>query len=359
MRVSACIDNITILGQADKYFQDWLYDDGYVSKRMELFKNNPVPEEYVSYRSTAKYPYRFQWVMGDGTIIQEAEQRAKIKPYRIEFNPQKAWFGYLRQLLDFVNNAHISRLDIAIDYKGEGAELRDYGITTDRDRKGGVFWGQDGKIETRYIGARSSEKMCRVYDKAREQGIKNETWWRVEMQNRYGPRTQDYLPGNMFDMVTVFDTPRQGIGCLSLQEKAMLFYLKSYPETIHELDRKTAIKYHNIMNSPGVSLKVTPSYIYRRVRDKLTLNLWAILKGCIPEDYVCWEDIGTIYREDWKGDIIRDMVVEHELTDWEGIPLATMTEWEIEFYKTIPKVKHWPKEKRKAKRYRVGRYIIN
>lgn len=92
-----------------------------------------------------------------------------------------------------------TRLDIAVDVK-EGTlpieEMRDHfdnGQSITRAKKG-VYMETVGEVgETLYIGSTASGKRLRIYDKAAEQGLKDKSWTRVELQLRSSFAANSFL----------------------------------------------------------------------------------------------------------------------------------------------------------------------
>jgi len=91
----------------------------------------------------------------------------------------------LRRFLDA--GGRISRLDLAKDLTGvrypaekvaQALEARNYVGTA---RTSSWLRNNTGGF-TVYVGSRQSERFLRLYDKANEQGLKGEEWWRLELE---------------------------------------------------------------------------------------------------------------------------------------------------------------------------------
>lgn len=118
---------------------------------------------------------------------------------RIDFNPNHSMSTiggiWLTETLKKLPNKHFSRLDIAIDVLNYpefcSYELNKFGMTKS------VWFGRDGKLQTKYWGARSSLQQIRLYDKKAEQldngiSVNYKSWWRLEFQLR-GKKTENYV----------------------------------------------------------------------------------------------------------------------------------------------------------------------
>ncbi|MEJ7220860.1 replication initiation factor domain-containing protein, partial [Staphylococcus gallinarum] len=86
-----------------------------------------------------------------------------------------------------------TRLDLAFDFE---EDLSDYYTMTDKAVKKTIFYGRNGKPETKYFGVRDSDRFIRIYNKKQERKdnadieINSEHFWRVEIE----------LKRNMVDM---------------------------------------------------------------------------------------------------------------------------------------------------------------
>jgi len=193
----------------------------------------------------------------------------------------------LSALLDFLrrqakvnlklnNDYKITRLDWAIDLPLHIGDLK-------YQYKNGVrrvkFWTEGGDTETEYFGARSSERMFRIYNKALEDGLGlQEIRTRIECQSRkefivskpmkyYNPfqDLQIYYKGGLFE--DYFEIP--------LEYKALLYYLKDNPNEYKELGRKRKEKlkeYEQYFNKENFEL-IKLEEIVQRDYDKVIKDL--------------------------------------------------------------------------------------
>ena len=108
---------------------------------------------------------------------------------RVEFNPNKLTHEemlWLKQnIIDYMEDDGFTRIDLAFDFEDD---LSDYYAMTDKAVKKTVFYGRDGKPETKYFGVRDSDRFIRIYNKKQERKdnadveVMSEHLWRVEVE---------------------------------------------------------------------------------------------------------------------------------------------------------------------------------
>ncbi|HEK9465884.1 TPA: replication initiation factor domain-containing protein, partial [Streptococcus equi subsp. equi] len=116
---------------------------------------------------------------------------------RVEFNPNKLTYDEMlwlkRNVISYMEDDGFTRLDLAFDFE---EDLSDYYTMTDKAVKKTIFYGRNGKPETKYFGVRDSDRFIRIYNKKQERKdnadieINSEHLWRVEIE----------LKRNMVDM---------------------------------------------------------------------------------------------------------------------------------------------------------------
>ncbi len=136
---------------------------------------------YRNYRGLG-YQYAFGLPIGDknqSECIIFVLSNKKWPNLRIEWNPNVAkkygnefiWnfiFSFmLEDYEDFLLNALITRLDIAIDI--HPIHLDNIWTTAARYRKSNIHYGEGGRIESIYLGSNESDKQIKLYDKHLEQ----------------------------------------------------------------------------------------------------------------------------------------------------------------------------------------------
>ena len=108
---------------------------------------------------------------------------------RVEFNPNKLTHEdmlWLKQnIIDYMEDDGFTRLDLAFDFEDD---LNDYYAMTDKSVKKTIFYGRNGKPETKYFGVRDSDRFIRIYNKKQERKdnadveVMSEHLWRVEIE---------------------------------------------------------------------------------------------------------------------------------------------------------------------------------
>ncbi|MCP6467751.1 replication initiation factor domain-containing protein, partial [Klebsiella pneumoniae] len=108
---------------------------------------------------------------------------------RIEFNPNKLTRDemiWLKQnIIDYMEDDGFTRLDLAFDFEDD---LSDYYAMSDKAVKKTIFYGRNGKPETKYFGVRDSNRFIRIYNKKQERKdnadaeVMSEHLWRVEIE---------------------------------------------------------------------------------------------------------------------------------------------------------------------------------
>lgn len=124
-------------------------------------------------------------------------QAFNARPFRIEFNPNKLRqidINILDTIIPYLEDIAISRVDLAFDiFEVDCSEF----ILEKKGRPTATkeWRDQNGKLETKYLGASRSEKQIRLYNKKVEQ-LENgseedkkfaqqfQHWWRLEFQLR-------------------------------------------------------------------------------------------------------------------------------------------------------------------------------
>lgn len=108
---------------------------------------------------------------------------------RIEFNPNKLTRDemiWLKQnIISYMEDDGFTRLDLAFDFEDD---LSDYYAMSDKAVKKTIFYGRNGKPETKYFGVRDSNRFIRIYNKKQERKdnadaeVMSEHLWRVEIE---------------------------------------------------------------------------------------------------------------------------------------------------------------------------------
>ena len=168
---------------------------------------------------------------------------------RVEFNPNKLTHEemlWLKQnITDYMEDDGFTRLDLAFDFEDD---LSDYYAMTDKSVKKTIFYGRNGKPETKYFGVRDSDRFIRIYNKKQERKdnadieINSEHLWRVEIELKRN--MVDYW-NDCFNDLHILKPDWKTIQRTS--DRAMLFMLLSEEEEWGKLERRTKNKYKNLI----------------------------------------------------------------------------------------------------------------
>lgn len=168
---------------------------------------------------------------------------------RIEFNPnncdEDAREFLLTHIVSCMTHIGFSRLDLAIDIK---KDLKTFYAATENPTKQTVFYGRDGKPETKYFGTRESERYIRLYNKKQErkdnanQELEFENLWRLEFELKRDridnwKTVADDLILKEPDWKSIEDS----------RTKAFVYMLLNEPAEWGELTRFTRSKYRKII----------------------------------------------------------------------------------------------------------------
>ena len=168
---------------------------------------------------------------------------------RVEFNPNKLTYEemlWLKQnIIDYMEDDGFTRLDLAFDFEND---LSNYYAVTDKSVKKTVFYGRNGKPETKYFGVRDSHRFIRIYNKKQERKdnadieIVSEHLWRVEIELKRD--MVDYW-NDCFDDLHILQPDWKTIERSS--DRAMVFMLLNDEEEWGKLERRTKNKYKKLI----------------------------------------------------------------------------------------------------------------
>ena len=176
------IDKISMLLPAPKYHEkrksDWWY-------RFGVMIDSGSPSCIMNYNQ-GLYSSSCKWY--EDYFIQWKVNRDTEESVRIEFNPNKANLTYLSAFFsawwcypDTLKNVKVTRLDVAIDYARYLNPVCWVCSNTSVSQSNEF----NGKVKTRYFGAKNSDVQIRIYDKAKqlqdeEKITLNFSLWRCE-----------------------------------------------------------------------------------------------------------------------------------------------------------------------------------
>jgi hypothetical protein len=188
-----------------------------------------------------------------GFFVEKQDDRPN--PVRFEFNPNRA-SEIVWTFFNAIEVAKVSRLDVAIDYQGRN--VSDYLFTKPRvkariHRGAGVL----GDVQTVYLGAPTSRKCIRIYNKALELGITGVELTRIEGLSRHDA----VLSEDLFDGFQILN---RGIpDGLKTRDAALCALMLHYPERLDRADKETRRKVLNLMELDPSDWGDLPSEIYR------------------------------------------------------------------------------------------------
>lgn len=168
---------------------------------------------------------------------------------RVEFNPNKLMHDemlWLKQnIISYMEDIGFTRLDLAFDFE---SDLNDYYALSDKAVKKTIFYGRNGKPETKYFGVRDSDRFIRIYNKKQERKdnadieINSEYLWRVEIELKRN--MVDYWD-DCFNDLHILKPNLKVIE--NIQERAMLYLLIHEEDEWGNLERRTKNKYRKIL----------------------------------------------------------------------------------------------------------------
>ena len=261
---------------------------GYCTDSMLKYLSSEVYQEQVQIGHTSKFKYNFRPLCGG---FAEVSREGEYGCVRYDFNPNTLdnpleALKFIRcTMLDDTDmpngGVRFSRVDIAIDYH-DVPSIQSADWLDKQSRKTVSWYSRNGQLESLYIGAPSSARRIRVYDKAKEQKEEG-NWWRVESQLRLRPGDdlEKRLENPFEDIVGVVPNRQM----LSVQERAMLYYLQAFPEQAYELDKKTRLKYKNMRFELDTRVLVPQEdYVKRKQHVLDVLDSW-LAADLFDDDY--------------------------------------------------------------------------
>ncbi|HGX1405969.1 TPA: replication initiation factor domain-containing protein [Staphylococcus aureus] len=168
---------------------------------------------------------------------------------RIEFNPNKLTRDemiWLKQnIISYMEDDGFTRLDLAFDFEDD---LSDYYAMSDKAVKKTIFYGRNGKPETKYFGVRDSNRFIRIYNKKQERKdnaddeVMSEHLWRVEIELKRD--MVDYW-NDCFSDLHILQPDWKTIQRTA--DRAIVFMLLSDEEEWGNLHRNSRTKYKNLI----------------------------------------------------------------------------------------------------------------
>lgn len=261
------IDRLTVIGYDTGSLETYLKNSGYL----------------ISLGFSSNYGFRYSYKGLQGELI-ETGDKGKV---RIDFNPNKANMEQIADIFSRIKYPHLTRLDIAVDYFGK--DLSEVEWISKKRRKRNIWESPNGALETLYIGAPSSDKRFRIYNKALERLEKGEErdprakdgHWRVEVQKRF-KESDNLLDGKEYFLNDLFDI-RAYSKVLDLShiekfsERMIVAGLLERPEELKNCHRNTRPKYTKLIQQArekaGRVLEIEPYEVYDKEKSHLADQL--------------------------------------------------------------------------------------
>ena len=168
---------------------------------------------------------------------------------RVEFNPNKLTHEemlWLKQnIINYMEDDGFTRIDLAFDFEDD---LSNYYAMTDKAVKKTVFYGRDGKPETKYFGVRDSDRFIRIYNKKQERKdnadveVMSDHLWRVEIELKRD--MVDYW-NDCFNDLHILKPGWKIIERTS--DRAIVFMLLNDEEEWGKIHRNSRTKYKNLI----------------------------------------------------------------------------------------------------------------
>lgn len=168
---------------------------------------------------------------------------------RVEFNPNKLTVDeklWLKQnIISYMEDIGFTRLDLAFDFE---VDLSEYYAMTDKAVKKTIFYGRDGKPETKYFGVRDSDRFIRIYNKKQERKdnadieINSENLWRVEIELK---RNMVDMWNNCFEDLHILQPDWETVE--KIKDKAMIYLLIHEEDAWGQLERHAKYKYKKMI----------------------------------------------------------------------------------------------------------------
>nr|WP_077475020.1 replication initiation factor domain-containing protein [Staphylococcus aureus] len=168
---------------------------------------------------------------------------------RVEFNPNKLTVDeklWLKQnVIGYMEDIGFTRLDLAFDFE---VDLCEYYAMTDKAVKKTVFYGRNGKPETKYFGVRDSDRFIRIYNKKQERKdnadieINSENLWRVEIELK---RNMVDMWNECFEDLHILQPDWETVE--KIKDKAMVYLLIHEEDSWGQLERHAKYKYKKMI----------------------------------------------------------------------------------------------------------------
>ena len=224
---------------------------GLISEREKSMKKHLETNPRINLRDTGFD--RFKCHALDNKVYVEYNRRQAQamgrSEIRVEFNPnelndeEKELIKHV--FLDNMRNKDFSRIDLAFDLK---VDLSDFYVMSDKGVKKTIFFGRDGKPETKYFGVRDSERYIRIYNKkkqlkeVKDEEIENADLWRIEFELK---RSMTNKWDKCFDDLHIIKPKYTTIE--DFTEQAKVYYLLHDESAWGKISKNTKTKYRKLI----------------------------------------------------------------------------------------------------------------
>lgn len=268
------IDRLTIIAYDTGMMESYLRNSGYIV-RQDFSRN---------------HGFRHAYHCQNGELI-EIGDKQKV---RIDFNPNTANMKEIEDILSRLKYPHLTRLDIAVDYFG--IDLSHIEWTSSKRRKRNEWYSAKGALETLYIGAPSSDKRYRIYNKLLERLEKGEErdiramdgHWRIEVQKRFKESDNildptEYLLHDLFDIRPV--SKHVDLSHIEkTMERLVVSTLIEKPHELMNLSKNARPKYKKMIKEAqeraGKVLDIEPHEVYEKEKSRLAEELNDLFNKC-------------------------------------------------------------------------------
>jgi hypothetical protein len=299
-----------------KHESEWVSTSAKIQteKEMKLYEKPVYGQKFFpAYRKGQEtvIGYVEEWVE-----VQPTKPHSFGKPFRLEFNPNKykskAGTKLILDIIRLVSDFHFSRRDIAIDLFN--LDMNDFNILDFNGRKRVEYKTSSHVLETLYLGSGGSDESVRIYDKAKQQGLKGITWWRIEGQLRGDSAKEMYT--NPFKKIKI--VVKNGYGHLPIKERALLMYLQANPDGIKELSPNSRKKYKQLLIQDLEEISLKPDEIFKEKMQYMVEDAesWLTFSRKEEEDLVFFSALEkSVLVDDPDEEKDKDLILE-QIKEW-------------------------------------------